>query len=213
MKEIYLLSGLGADKRVFDFVDFSGFKVNHIQWIDPLQGETIERYAQRLLTQIKTERPTLIGVSFGGMMAIEIAKLIDTGQVILISSAKTKFDIPVYFRLFGKLRLNSLMPSSHLKVVNRFTFWLFGTTSEKENELVRTIIKDTDPWFMKWAIDKIVNWRNTTVIKNLTHIHGTADKILPHRPCDFTITDGGHLMIINRSEELSGLIRKVLNRD
>ena len=70
MKELYLLSGLGADKRVFDCLDLSGFKLNHIVWIDPLDNETIEDYAQRLLLQIPASRPTLMGVSFGGIMAI-----------------------------------------------------------------------------------------------------------------------------------------------
>src|SRR6188474_3274769 len=101
MKEIYLLSGLGADKRVFDFVDFSGFNVNHIDWIEPQDNESLERYASRLLEQIKTPRPSLIGVSFGGMVAVEIAKLMETNKIIIVSSAKTKLDIPIHFRMVG----------------------------------------------------------------------------------------------------------------
>ena len=62
MKEIYLLSGLGADKRVFDLIDLSDFKLNHVEWIDPFDDEPIENYAQRLLTQITTPKPILIGV-------------------------------------------------------------------------------------------------------------------------------------------------------
>jgi hypothetical protein len=49
MKEIYLLSGLGADKRVFEFLDLSDFKVNHVDWVEPMDKESIESYAQRLL--------------------------------------------------------------------------------------------------------------------------------------------------------------------
>jgi pimeloyl-ACP methyl ester carboxylesterase len=149
MREIYLLSGLGADKRVFDSVDFSGFNVNHVDWITPTDNESIESYAKRLLGQIKTNRPTLIGVSFGGIMTVEIAKQIETEKIILISSAKTKFDIPVYFRIVGQLRINKLIPTTIFKSVNSLTYWFFGTETRKENELLKTIIN--------WSYAKVVN--------------------------------------------------------
>jgi len=97
--ELYLLSGLGADRRVFDFLDLHGFKLIHIEWIKPLDDEKIESYARRLLDQIKSTRPTLVGVSFGGIIAIEIAKQVETNEVILISSATTKAAIPFRYRL------------------------------------------------------------------------------------------------------------------
>jgi pimeloyl-ACP methyl ester carboxylesterase len=210
MREIYLLSGLGADKRVFDFVDLSGFKLNHVDWIDPTDNESIESYAKRLLGQIRTERPTIIGVSFGGMVTVEIAKQIDAEKVILISSAKTRFDIPFYFRIIGQLRLNKLVPSRIFKTVNSLTYWFFGTTTKKEKELLKAIIKETDRKFLSWAIDKIVSWRNTTLLTNLTHIHGTDDKILPFKTADIKVFNGGHLMIINKGNDISGLIRQIL---
>jgi hypothetical protein len=97
-----------------------------------------------------------------------------------------------------------------LKTVNRLTFWFFGTKNKKENELLTTIIKATDSKFLKWAGDKIVAWRNTTSLRNLIHIHGTADKILPLKTADYKIYNGGHLMIVNKGEELGGLIKEIL---
>jgi pimeloyl-ACP methyl ester carboxylesterase len=211
MREIYLLSGLGADKRVFDFIDLSGFKVNHVDWVDPGDNESIENYAKRLLAQIKAERPTIIGVSFGGMMAVEIAKQIQTEKIILISSAKTKFEIPFYFRVVGQLRIHKLIPTRIFKSVNRLTYWFFGTNKKKENELLRSIIQETDSRFLSWAVDKIVNWRNMTLLTNLTHIHGSNDKILPLKKADFKILNGGHLMIMNKGAEISGMIHKILS--
>jgi pimeloyl-ACP methyl ester carboxylesterase len=210
MKGIYLLSGLGADKRVFDFIELSPFNINHINWVDPLESEPIESYAKRLLAQVAVDRPILIGVSFGGMIAVEMSKHIEAEKVILISSAKTKFDIPIYFRIVGKLRLNRLVPTTPLKTVNPVMFWFFGTKTQMEKNLLRAIIKDTDKGFLRWAIDKIVNWKNTSVPENLVHIHGTADKILPLQTANHTISNGGHLMIVNKGTELSQLIKEVL---
>ena len=210
MREIYLLSGLGADKRVFDFIDLSGFKMNHVDWIAPADNESIESYATRLLGQIRTNRPIIIGVSFGGMVTVEIAKQIETEKVILISSAKTRSDIPFYFRIIGQFGLNKLMPTRILKSVNGLTYWFFGTKTKKENELLKAIIRETDSKFLSWAIDKIVNWRNATLITNLTHIHGTDDKILPSKTADINVSNGGHLMIVNKGKDISGHIRQIL---
>jgi hypothetical protein len=131
MKEIYLLSGLGADKRVFEFLDFSDFKINHVEWIVPTDRETIQSYAQRLLKQIPTSRPIIIGVSFGGIMAVEIGKLIDAEKIILISSVRTRNDVPIYFRFIGRLGLNKIIPISLLKSVSALTYWFFGAKTEK----------------------------------------------------------------------------------
>src|SRR5688572_22332577 len=103
MKKIFLLSGLGADKRVFDFLDLSEYSVHHVTWNKPLVGESMASYAERLLPQISENRPILIGVSFGGMIALEIAKLISVEKVILISSAKSSDAIPSYFKVMTNL--------------------------------------------------------------------------------------------------------------
>lgn len=210
MKEVYLLSGLGADRRVFDAVDLSGFKTNHVTWVDPEGNESLEHYAKRLLGQIKTQRPILIGVSFGGMMAIEIAKLLETEKVVVISSVKTGLELPWYFRMAGFLRLHKLIPIALFKSVNKATYWLFGTTLQQERELLKVIVRETDPKFLAWAIDKIVTWRNTTLLPNLIHIHGTNDRILPAQSPDQAISNAGHWMIVNKGKEISGLIRQLL---
>lgn len=194
----------------FDFVDFSGFKVNHVEWVTPLNNESIEHYAKRLLTQIKGDKPILIGVSFGGIMAIEIGKLIDTAKVILISSAQTKSDIPIYFRRSGFSWLGKLIPSGLFKKTNPLTFWYFGTETKSERDLLRNIINDTDEKFLKWAMGRIAGWKNETVLMNTIKIHGTNDRILPLTKADFEIMNGGHLMIVNRGEEISNLLKRIL---
>ncbi|GCC52590.1 hypothetical protein SanaruYs_28270 [Chryseotalea sanaruensis] len=73
------------------------------------------------------------------------------------------------------------------------------------------IINDTDSQFLWWAIDKIVNWRNTTLLTNLIHIQGTYDKILPIRTSNFKVNNGGHLMIVNKGKEIGDLINKILS--
>lgn len=79
MSTIYIFSGLGVDERVFRYLDFSGMDVRFIHWIRPLPDESIKLYAQRLRQQIVTDKPILIGLSFGGIIAVEVGRLISGG--------------------------------------------------------------------------------------------------------------------------------------
>ncbi|MBI3234514.1 MAG: alpha/beta hydrolase [Bacteroidetes bacterium] len=211
-KNLYILSGLGADERVFQHLDFIGYSPTYIKWIRPLNNETIERYATRLLPQINAPNPVLIGLSFGGIMAIEISKQIQTEKVILIASAKTKNEIPFYYRWAGFLGLHKLLSTRVLKTSNSITNWLFGVTSTFDKNLLKQILIETDPVFLKWAIDNIVRWTNTTVPKNVFHIHGTNDKILPIGNIKFnkSIKNGGHLMTLNMADNISAIFRAEL---
>lgn len=209
--ELYLLSGLGADKRVFDFLDLHGFKLIHIDWIKPLEDEKIESYAHRLLLQIKTSRPTMIGVSFGGIIAIEIAKQIEINKLILISSVKTKADIPFRYRLAGNLWMNKLIPAPLYRKANFVVYWLFGIRKKKEKELLKTIMDDADNDFVDWATNEIVTWENEKQVPNVVTIHGTADRIFPFKEADHKVEHGGHLMVVSKADEVSRILRSILD--
>jgi pimeloyl-ACP methyl ester carboxylesterase len=197
---------------VFQKLDFSGFTPTFIRWRIPLENETIENYATRILTQITTSKPTLIGLSFGGIMAVEIAKQIETEKVILIASAKTKNEIPFYYRIVGQIGIHKLLPTRLLKSSNSITNWFFGASSTFDKQLLKQILIDSEPTFLKWAIDKVVRWRNQTQIKNIYHIHGTNDKILPIHfiTCDKKIRNGGHLMTLDKADEIETILRTQL---
>ncbi len=212
MKNIYVFSGLGTDERVFQNIDFGDHSVTFIRWITPNDKESIESYAKRLTEQIKNERPILVGLSFGGIMATEVAKLIDTEKIIIIASVKTKKEIPFYFRLTGRLRMNAILPTNLMVRSKRLNNWFFGAKTLQDKKLLAEILQDTDKTFFKWAINIIVIWANQTQHQNLKHIHGTADRIFPYRfvTCDLTVKNGGHFMTVNKAAELTEKIRSLL---
>lgn len=212
--EVYVFSGLGADYRVFQNIELNDFNLNHILWIPPLNNESIAAYAKRLLSQIKTPNPVLIGLSFGGIIAVEVAKLIETNKVILISSIKSKYEIPPYFRLAGKFKLHRLLPAKFLKTVNFLSYWFFGIETKMDKQLLKQILFDTNPQFLKWAINEIVMWKNEIILNNIYHIHGDDDHILPSfyiKP-DVLIPKGGHFMILNKAEQIEAILNTHLKQ-
>ena len=212
VNKIYIFSGLGADERVFQKLDFSGLDVTFVNWIIPLEKESIEQYATRLLDQIPSKNPIVIGLSFGGIMAVEIAKQIETKKIILIASAKTKDEIPFYFRLIGKLNIHKILPASLLKSSNFVINWFFGTSTLEDKQLLKQILVDTNPIFLKWALDKVAKWKNVDQLKDIFHIHGDRDRILPLQfvKADKIVKKGVHLMTLDKAEELTRILRKEL---
>jgi hypothetical protein len=147
------------------------------------------------------------------MIAIEIAKQIDYQQVILISSAKTKTEIPIIYRISGRLKLHKLVPIRLFKQANILTYWFFGMNSKAEKKMLKGILHDTDSTFLKWAIDAILNWKNEIIIDKLVHFHGDNDRILPIKNIenvDFIIPNGGHLMVFNRADVINNVLKKII---
>jgi len=209
LKPIYFVSGLGADERVFQWLRYDGFRPVHIRWARPQRGEAIEDYAKRLSTQIKDDNPIIVGLSFGGMIAVEIAKQIATEKVILLSTVKETSEIPLYFKLFRALPLHRIVPfKSLLWAFYWLAYWLFAPEGIEQKQLLKTVLIETDPHFLKWALHKVVIWDNKEVPKNLVHVHGRRDRIFPVRfvTPDYTVENSGHLMVMNRAEEISSLL-------
>ncbi|MCB9262000.1 MAG: alpha/beta hydrolase [Flavobacteriales bacterium] len=212
-KHIYILSGLGADHRAFQRIDFKEFNHTFIQWVAPNRDETLSQYAQRIAKQLTEENPIIIGLSFGGMVAVEIAKPIPTAQLILISSAKTKHEIPKFYRLLGKLKLHKLLPVTLLKKSNPMTNWFFGVKTIHDKQILADILYDTNPIFLKWAMNAVMIWQNEIIPPNVVHIHGSHDKILPIRCVNATeiIPGGGHLMVLSNHKNLNKVNTSMLN--
>jgi pimeloyl-ACP methyl ester carboxylesterase len=215
-REIYFISGLGADARVFQQLKIEGFRPVHIQWEQPHRGESLEHYAGRLLRQVNSPQPILVGLSFGGLVAVEMAKQSNPAQVVLLSSVKTADEVPIYFKLFRWVPLHLVLPFKRLLwAVYWFLFWLFSLGTQAERDLMRQILLDTDPRFMKWAMHRVVTWRNREVPRHLIHIHGGEDRIFPCRNVnpDVLIEDGGHFLVMNRAERLSAILMNLLAAD
>jgi pimeloyl-ACP methyl ester carboxylesterase len=216
LQDIYCLSGLGADQRVFQKLKFQGYQPIHIKWLKPEIGESINDYTQRLTTQIKAKKPIIIGLSFGGIIAVEMSKQIATDKVIIISSTKNQQEIPFYFKIFRWLPIYLLLPAKFLLWIGQIlASWFFSLKSIDDRKLLKAILFDTDAHFLKWAIHQIVTWNNELIPENIYHIHGESDRIFPYRFVheDFNVKQGGHFMIMSQAEYISNLIQKIVDLD
>ncbi|MCF0050961.1 alpha/beta hydrolase [Dyadobacter sp. LJ53] len=212
---LYFLSGLGADKRVFSkLVLDERFAVHYIDWIKPEKKETIAHYASRLVAQIDTTRPfQLVGLSFGGIIASELANIVHPEQIVIISSTPTGVPISKFYQGLTKFLLLSPFAAPFLKSTNTFTYKFFGADTPELKALLKSILHDTDSKFLKWALVRMGTWKRTDNLENLYHIHGTADKLIPIKMVkpDVSIDGAGHLMVYAQAKQISDILNKKLS--
>ena len=215
MSKIYLIAGLGADTRVYNNIDLHDHDVTPVDWIKPNESDTLGTYAQKIIHQYNiVNNSIIIGNSLGGMIAVEIAKLIPVKKVILISSIKTSNEAPWYFSLFRALPVYELIPGKWFTSLGFLIKPLFGHMSEEDAWLFSDMLKKTSPVFVKWAMEAVLHWKNEIVLPNLYHITGNKDLIFSYKRIhDASIVDGGtHIMIFDKAKEINKLLKRILEK-
>ena len=207
-KTVYLFSGLGADSSIFMNLKLPGYHKVYISWIPALPDESLTQYAGRIKRQITVEDPYIIGLSFGGIVAVEVSKQIRVKKMVLISSAKTKDELNRVQFFFIKLGLYRIIPGSLIKHANFLTYSYFGARSLKDKKALTKLLQDTDVSFFRWALKSIGYWNNMEAPERTIQIHGTADRVMASRLVhpDYRIKGGGHLMVFNKADTISKII-------
>lgn len=213
-KHLYLISGMGADERIFRRLRFpAAYTVHNLPWLDPLPNEPFSNYAARMAAGITADGEiTLLGLSFGGMISLEIARQRPIARNILISSIKHTRERPPYFNWVRKLRLHhlpdQLLFRQRYPVVRRF----LGVKSAAEEELLRDYLKKKDYTYLRWAVNTVIQWENEFIPASLVHINGGKDLTFPVRFVQPThvIPGGGHFMVMNRAEEINRILSQEL---
>ncbi len=210
--KVFFLSGLGADKTVFQFLDLAYCEPVFIDWIKPNKNEALNQYAQRIKDIFIPDDAVVVGLSFGGMLATEIAKKFPALKVIVLSGAKTKHEIPAYYKTGKYIALQKLAPGVVHKWLMLKMKWLFGLKDPRNIKVYEELIKNSNPEFNRWAISAILNWDNIIVPGNIFHIHGTHDLVLPHKniSAHYSLKNAGHLMVMEQSNHISEILKEII---
>ncbi|MBW8684758.1 alpha/beta fold hydrolase [Chitinophaga rhizophila] len=211
-RTVYLFSGLGADSSVFNNLELPGYQKVYINWIPALRNESIRQYAGRIKSQITAEKPSIIGLSFGGIVAVEVSKQIKVDKMVLISSVRTKSELNKAQFFFMKLGLYRIIPGVLIQRTNFLTYKYFGAQSPKDKKTLTHLLENTDVSFFRWALKSIAYWDNKVAPERTIQIHGTADRVITGRlvHADYRIKGGGHLMVFNKADTISKIITHYL---
>lgn len=212
---LYFISGLGADKRIFEKIRVSNIhKIVYLDWIVPLKNESLQGYALRISSKIDTTEPfCIIGLSFGGILSIELSKILSAEKIILISSISSHAERPWYFKTLTILPIHKFIPKRFLLIKIPFVYKNMGVTNAEEQALFYSMLVDTNITFFRWAVSSIINWKQTETIKNLYHIHGSADEMFPIRYTNptYIVPNGKHIMVYTQAAKISEIISEIIS--
>ncbi|WP_262709854.1 alpha/beta fold hydrolase [Hymenobacter metallicola] len=205
----YLLPGLGADERVFkNLLPLLEGEKHVLPWLTPEADETLPHYAARMAAAVPADRPCfLVGVSFGGVIALEIARLRPQSRAVLISSIPDADCLPRLLRLIRGTRAYKLFPPQWLKLFPRAGQWYFGVNNGEEYELFRQILRDMEPTYTRWAIHRLLHWDSSNVGHSI-QLLGTHDRVFPPgpTPVEHLIPGGTHFMVVSHAPEISRIL-------
>ena len=216
-EKIYLIPGLGADGRMYTpqlKVLKNALVLEHMK---PEKGETIAQYAKRLSAKVDTSEPfILIGTSLGGIIAVEMSRIIHPEKVILISSVKHRGEMPAWMRAMRYLKFHHLLSGESLVrlSISNIRRFIVRRDSTVANLLV-DMHHSADPEFIEWAMNAIVNWHGTDDHrKDIIHIHGTNDRLFPHRNIRnaVRIKGGSHIMGLTQAHDVNKALIEAIEK-
>ena len=194
---IVLLSGMAADERLFG-PQLDAFPEARVQpWIEPGPRESIRRYAARLARFADPGRPCVVGgASFGGVIALEMARHLDARACVLIGSVRAPTELPWRWRAAQPLALLGPAWAGVLAgLLGRVGAGLLpGGTARRLKRLSRP-----EAAFVRWAMCALCLWRARPAPRvPVFQIHGANDQTLPvarTRP-DVIVPTGGHALTL-----------------
>ncbi len=215
---VYCMPGMSAKPNIFEHIKLpeDRYKIHWLSWFPPKKKESIEQYAKRMCEKVKHKNVILMGVSLGGILVQEMQKFIKVRLLVLISTVKTKEELPGFMKFGKKTKLYKILPVGliqHFKVLKKLPL---GKKIKKRLALYEYYLAILDKAYLRWGIKETLCWDREEILPNLIHIHGDRDKMFPIKNIKnpIVVKGGTHVMIINRfrwfNDHLAKLIEKQL---
>jgi pimeloyl-ACP methyl ester carboxylesterase len=210
--QVFLLSGMTPDDRMFDRLLPLLPDAVVIPWAPPRPHESIHQYAERLAATVTpSDSCVFCGVSFGGIVAREIAYLVSARSCILVSSIRHPSELAPEFRwcrCFAGLPLEAI-----LAAIGRAAEVVPRRIRSGSTWRLRKLSGAKGKWH-RWATSAVLRWRPRKKLDQVPviQIHGDADTTFPARYTDpdVLIRGGGHVLAMTHAEEVAAVIRGVM---
>ncbi len=201
---VYMMPGMAADPTIFNRIRLpeDQFEIHWLEWMMPVDNESLESYAKRMISKIEHENIVLLGVSFGGVLVQEMSKHMSLRKLIVVSSVKSKYELPRRMKLARFLKAYKFAPTRLLSNLDVLKKYSFNDSIVKRIDLYKTYLAVNDKRYLDWALKQMFCWDQEEAIANAIYIHGDKDAVFT-RSCGagtIVIKGGTHIMIIFKSQ-------------
>ncbi len=208
---VFLITGFALDKRAFALMDLPSETYRTLDLIPILKGESLREYAARMAKEIGLAPGDIIGgVSLGGMLALEMSRLVDVAGLILIASATHPRHIRKRFKLWAPIA--EWVPRSVIRRI--FTLIprilaLQNMLSPEGQALLADIMGGFPPNLLQTFPMMILRWPGCDPGVPYRHIHAQGDWLIRPSgdPAAMTILPGrNHLITVSHAKVVRGLV-------
>jgi pimeloyl-ACP methyl ester carboxylesterase len=199
MNKWFILPGMGASASMYNALRRTvDFEINFINWPDYRGEKTYTEVAHRIITEHGISDGDIVGgSSLGGMVALEVAKIVNPKAIILLGSAVTSKEVQNILAIIAPLA--SVTPISVIQV-------LVG----KNKNLVSSMFADTNPEFIRAMCTYLSSWAGYQgSLEKIFRLHGKKDLVIPcpTSGCDI-VEDAGHLIAMTHIVETAAFLKK-----
>ncbi len=212
-----MMPGMAANPSIFEFIELpkNDYTIHYLEWQLPAARETIQDYAFRMTQFITHDDIVLLGVSFGGVLVQEMAKHIKVRKLIIVSSVKSKHELPRRMKLSRKLKLYKILPTRLVEDIDTLAKYAFGKSIKDRVALYQKYLSMSDRHYLSWAVEQMVCWDEEEAPNDIIHIHGDADGVFPIRYIKnaIRIEGGTHIMILTRAKWFNKNLLQLIEND
>ena len=221
---VILLSGMGADDRVFAGLrgQIPGLVVP--TWLKPRPRESLRLYARRMAEQVDPGVPCYIGgASFGGFVALEMIPHLRARGCFLIGSLRRADELPEALKAHRGVAAGAV---AHLPFEIAQTLGALLLTSARPAlgpHLAGLLdqLKASDAAFLRWASWAVLTWDGPYLDGDVPihQIHGGRDRVLPVNLTtpDLVVCEAGHAVSMSHpgavADFVRGIVRAPRNRN
>ena len=214
---LILVSGMGADERLFDGQKAALPSVLAAHWIPVEPGDTLPSYARRLAAAVDPRGPCFLGgCSFGGMLALEMTRHLDARACFLIATIRSPDEFPWWLRALEPFV--AALPGFSLGIPGRLVSLVLRVANSRFSPARRSVLRqfaDADGRHVRWAGLAALRWKPTLgpIPCPVFQIHGDRDWLLPFRRThpDLLVRGAGHLLPVTHPEAVNQFLRDHLS--
>lgn len=210
---IIMLSGMGADARVFAKQIEAIPQIVVPTWIDPLPKESLPSYAERFANTINPGQPCFIGgASFGGFVALEMIRHLDVKACLLVGSIRTPDELPKTIKALRKLPgVADAIPFEVATLLSKIVLVSTSISSSPHWSDLVSQLSESDAAFLRWACRATLEWRGASGISNtpIYQIHGANDFVLPVKNTtpDVIVAGAGHALSMSHPDAVTEFLK------
>ena len=213
---IYFVPGMAATSAIFEYIKLPAdqFEFHFIEWLVPESlHEPLDHYVKRMSKFVEYPDSVLVGVSFGGVIVQEMKKYVNPQKVIIISSIKSRAEMPRRMRFAQLTHVHKMLPTKAFSDLEKYERYAFTNHLKGRIQLYKKYLGMRDNIYLPWALNAIINWEREEADPEVVHIHGTDDFVFPIKYIQnySKVELGTHVMILIKAKRISVLLRKILS--